>query len=419
MIAEELRLPVVEHRAAGVAGESEPVDVAALATALYAAGEFDDEEDWKLRGLAPIKLALGDTEEGRAIGRMITWDEVTDNEFNEQWKRFTTVDNGDKNLYRIGSMIRRAEELTGKKFKVGKARKSAAKMFESVVDEMAAMAGAKRHSSGGMPLGQGQQAVLDLGRPIVDAFLAAHSGNNPATDAPKLPDVIADHPLFTDANLAIAHMVGLAERSPRAFRADDVVDVLAVIEAFYPETFKATVLRIRGTGCPLPEGKLTVAVNRFRAAVMRACRTAGGWRTDGKGKPEPKNADNVAALLDHVRVTLMFNHWTQRMDVQRPGEELRKFQDHDLHELRRIGSADYEYNPDKTLLRDTFDALSRKQSYDPVLDRINALIWDGEARLHRWLSTVCHVPLDLYHGDNREGPGRRHREAGEASGYQA
>ena len=71
--------------------------------------------------------------------------------------------------------------------------------------------------------------------------------------------------------------------------------------------------------------------------------------------------------------------------------------DHDLHELRRTGSADYEYNPDKTLLRDTIDAISRKQAYDPVLDKINSLVWDGVPRLTTWLSIVCHVPLDTYH----------------------
>jgi Virulence-associated protein E-like domain/Bifunctional DNA primase/polymerase, N-terminal len=383
--------------AAGKAGDCDVADVGELVSFLDKFGEFD-ERDSRFKALCGIKHALGDTPEALEVAREILHPDTPEEKFLDTWKNRVVTDPNQKpgvNLCTIASMIKRAKEL-GYKGGVGK---SFTKIkFKDVVAELAANANAKLHStSGGVPLLQGQQAVLDLGRPIVDAFIAANSGSNAAGDAPTLPEEIKDYSLYTDANTAIGLIVALAERSPRLFRADDVVDTLAVIEAIHEETFKLVVARIRASGCTLPENKLNVAVSRFEAAVKRACRTAGGWRIGDKGKPDSQQADNVATLLDHARVTVKFNNWTQRMDVQWPERKLRAFEDHDLNRLIRIASSDYEFNPAKDFLRGQLDVLARDRGYDPVLDRINSLVWDGKPRLASWLSTVCHLPDDPYH----------------------
>ena len=64
-LLERLRnAPVVyEHHTSP--GVSCPTDLGALIAFLDSKGEFDDEESWKFSGLGPIKLALGDTEDGK------------------------------------------------------------------------------------------------------------------------------------------------------------------------------------------------------------------------------------------------------------------------------------------------------------------------------------------------------------------
>ena len=92
-LKELLKLPIVEI-SASKAGASEPADVSAVVAALNSHGEFDDEFKWKFHGLAPIKLALGDTEAGRSVAKQITWENVSNEEFEEQWSRFATVEDG-------------------------------------------------------------------------------------------------------------------------------------------------------------------------------------------------------------------------------------------------------------------------------------------------------------------------------------
>src|SRR5207244_8729957 len=85
-LLEKLQLPIVEYQA-GTAGQSDPDDIAAVIALLDTHGEFDDEESWKFTGLGAIKLALGDTETAREVGRQITWNDVPEDEFLREWNR--------------------------------------------------------------------------------------------------------------------------------------------------------------------------------------------------------------------------------------------------------------------------------------------------------------------------------------------
>jgi putative DNA primase/helicase len=120
-LLEKLKLPEVTHQATGEAGQSDPNDLAAVVAALDALDYFDDEEKWKFNGIGAIKLALGDTEEGQTVAMQITWADVSYEEFLYQWNRMDAVEKPGKNYRRVGTLIRDAEKLTGKRFHVRKA----------------------------------------------------------------------------------------------------------------------------------------------------------------------------------------------------------------------------------------------------------------------------------------------------------
>jgi hypothetical protein len=127
-LIEMIRLPVVEATYTGQGGTSDKADVAKLVAELDVYGEFSVEPDW-FRYMGAIKLALGDTEEGVEVARQMTRDDATEEAFLSRWKRLASVDDGAPNRCRVGSMIYRYEELTGKKFHV---RKSTQAMFSGV-----------------------------------------------------------------------------------------------------------------------------------------------------------------------------------------------------------------------------------------------------------------------------------------------
>src|SRR6202041_3077406 len=161
-----IRLPIVEARASGPTGISEPTDVARLVSFLDSHGEFDAEPDW-FNALGAIKLACGDTEQGLLVARQITRDDATEEAFVSRWNRLAsdaTARPGVK-LYTIGSMIKRAETL-GRKFHVGK---SAVAMFQGVAEMLSSPSIVPGATNGGIPmLGRGDKQA-ELWAPVLAA----------------------------------------------------------------------------------------------------------------------------------------------------------------------------------------------------------------------------------------------------------
>jgi predicted P-loop ATPase len=48
-------------------------------------------------------------------------------------------------------------------------------------------------------------------------------------------------------------------------------------------------------------------------------------------------------------------------------------------------------------LKETLLAIAHENQHDPVVERINGLVWDRQPRLVTWLSYTCGVPCDPYH----------------------
>lgn len=250
-----------------------------------------------------------------------------------------------------------------------------------------------------VPMTNTQAIIADLGRPTIEAFVAAATGR-PATDAPKLPDALAAHPLFEILNLAVAHLIGAAEHAPKAFRSATAFELLAVLSAVHGEVFKDTCSRIRATGAPVPEGKVTAAVRAFEARVAREARTNSGWITDAKGLPDSSNSDNAAVFLRMASVELRWNRWAKRIEISKVGAPFEPFQEQHFNELLiTAANTDFNFRPREAMFKRAISALAHENSYDPVLDRIAAALgaWDGTPRLDTWLSTACHLPPDPYH----------------------
>jgi predicted P-loop ATPase len=114
--------------------------------------------------------------------------------------------------------------------------------------------------------------------------------------------------------------------------------------------------------------------------------------------PDPQNADNVPALLSMTRVEARYNTWIDRAELRWNGADWVPLTDAELNRLRAIASREeYRFRPAKDFFRDMLQDHAREHRFDPVLDRIDVVVWDGQPRLATWLTEVCGVPLDPYH----------------------
>ncbi|MCW5703775.1 MAG: hypothetical protein KIT82_14485 [Bradyrhizobium sp.] len=253
--------------------------------------------------------------------------------------------------------------------------------------------------AGHMPLLNSQSVVADLGRPIVDAFLASQSGRA-APDAPKLPEVNSAHPLFESLNQAIGHIVGIAERSPKTFRAAPAVDMLAVLSAVHQQVFETVCARIRGSGAALPDSRLNAAVRRIEAQVARNVRVGAGWATDTKGMPDASNSDNVAVFLNIVGAEVRWNAWSSRAEIRWSATgEWQPLQERDLNSLlTTAANGQHNFRPRESMFKRALNALAHETTFDPVIARLAAAqdAWDGTPRLDAWLATAIGVPNDEY-----------------------
>jgi predicted P-loop ATPase len=132
--------------------------------------------------------------------------------------------------------------------------------------------------------------------------------------------------------------------------------------------------------------------------VSRELRIGTGWRTNNKGDPDPQNADYVDVFLRTIGVETRFNAWRQRIELRWQNGDWVPLADAELNRLRAIASqAEHRFRPTKDFFRDMLGDHARRTSFDPVLDWIDSVVWDGVPRLATWLSRACGVSCDTYH----------------------
>jgi predicted P-loop ATPase len=366
-----IRLPVVEAQASGPTGISEPTDVARLIAFLDGHGEFDAEPDW-FNALGAIKLACGDTEQGLLVARQITREDATEEALLSRWNRLASdaAARPGVKLYTIGSMIKRAETL-GRKFHVGK---SAVAMFQGVAELLSSPSIVPGMTGCGMPM----LARGDTQAALWAPSLAAVPHVERSAEHPMMPDT--GHPLRAAINEAIPGIMASGD-----------TDALAVIEAVHPDTAAKV-------------GTITPTV-RARAEALRQDAehrlAPTDYTRDHKGAIERDNPDNVRFLLASLNIEIRFNAWLERVELQGwKWPTWTELSDGAVAVLMtRAAQTGTRFTPAVDFLWRTLRALADENTQDPARDHLDDLekAWDGEARLHSWLSHACGVPYDAYH----------------------
>ncbi|WP_313230175.1 virulence-associated E family protein [Sphingobium yanoikuyae] len=115
------------------------------------------------------------------------------------------------------------------------------------------------------------------------------------------------------------------------------------------------------------------------------------WRHNlqmGDKGPKRNLTNTIAHLrgLQGLGKSLRFNEMTQSIEWN--GKPI---EDPDIVDIRLIIERN-NYQPQDRDVRPAIDRVCRENSYNPVTDYLNALKWDGTARLERWLPHLLGAP---------------------------
>lgn len=115
----------------------------------------------------------------------------------------------------------------------------------------------------------------------------------------------------------------------------------------------------------------------------------GGWPiSDRDGKPIRNDPQNVRYALALKGVDAQRNLFTQTDDFRGYGLDGR-----DLNDICEILSSAFarelEFKATPAVIKRELLAIAHEQKYHPVDDYLDGLVWDGKARLDKWLTDYC------------------------------
>jgi predicted P-loop ATPase len=141
------------------------------------------------------------------------------------------------------------------------------------------------------------------------------------------------------------------------------------------------------------------------AAVRAAAEGAVGWwdrlaKNSRSGLPLPTSANVAIALegADDLRGVFRWNRRASGVFVVAPppwhrGERLpRQWGDHDIAELAFRLSEQWAVHVPTPFAKEAVETVAIRTDYDPVVEYLAGLRWDGTPRLETWLQTYCHTP---------------------------
>lgn len=375
-----------------LAGSWDKGDVAALLNWLNDRGCFEAYEDWFTCGMA-LKLEYGD--DGAELWALIHDETVTADVAETKWQSFSSEPSS--NSITLNSLMQRAHGMGWG----GNIRKSTAAMFDGVA-KLAAASGASLASgmptgpSQGIPMMAGQQALADRSAPKLMNFLAATTGSPTATDFPSLPVALSGHGLYCVMQNAISRIVALAESSNRP----DVTTPLGVLGALHAGICESLCQYLETShGCTLDREGILIETANLTDDVQRQFVKKDGYINDNKGLPEGDNPDNVVYFFKSIRAKLRWNIWLQRVEIK--GFEWSDWRAVDDVVIARLKTRAFRtgtrFRPTDAFLKENILSIAQDNAFDPVLERVNALQWDGVLRLANWLSMTCGVANDAYH----------------------
>lgn len=123
-------------------------------------------------------------------------------------------------------------------------------------------------------------------------------------------------------------------------------------------------------------------------------------------------AENAVYALrrhPHLKNKIRFDEFYRKEMIVEPfgfcesktGRYPREITDADLTELEMFFNRCHMTGASRRLTADATTKVARENSFDPLIDHINALTWDGTPRLDRWLSTylmALDTPLNREYG---------------------
>ena len=132
----------------------------------------------------------------------------------------------------------------------------------------------------------------------------------------------------------------------------------------------------------------------------KARSTASG---NGDGMPpqprKGRSVRNIAAHIEREGIRLTHDEFTNRAMIERDGK-IRPLDDGDIRRIM-MDMNEVGLDPSKEFLVDALLDQARRNSFHPVRDYLNGLIWDGKPRLDNWLSTYANAndtPLNRAYG---------------------
>lgn len=380
-------------------GTRDPNDTATLLKWMAQHSLFNSYEDWTGAGMA-LRLEFGDTV-GLPLWRLTHLDDGKDKSEANHWASFATEPG--PGVQTLNTLMKRAHAAGW----IGSIRSSASHMFAGL-DAVASMAAASGADLPGTALLGRADERARLANPILQEFMDATSGepSRPAyPDFPQLPPDCSSNPLFSALNDCIARVMAMAD-SPKTFKADRVIAVLAILAVVHPDTFDSVARRLTLAGCKVSRPQIKSAAIAFEERTERAFVPQEGWILDSKGFPEANNSDNIPIFFQVVGVSVRWNAWLERAEVRGGNDpdlhwdDWTYFDDTVAAKLRTRGNrTKTRFLPGKDFFWESVLAFAHVNSVDPARSLLDQLQsdWDGVPRLDGWLSKCCHIPQDDYH----------------------
>lgn len=379
---------------AAALGTRDAGDVAAMVRWMASKDAFADYESWLGAGMA-LRTEFGDNP-GLDLWRLTHDATVTAEVEAAKWASFST--DADSRSVTLNSLMAKAHQAGWH----GTIRKSTSAMFDGVA-AIAAAAGASL-SSGAMPMVGWQKEFTDQFEPVLQEFinLTADAPSRPASpEFPTLPDSVSGHGLYATMQSAIARIIAMADLGGKAWKFNRVLEPLAVLKHIHKETFDSVVRRIQHTGVAVNPNKIDQRAIAIERDVSLKFRDLGAWVCDMKGKPEVDNPDNIIVLLGVCGKRVRYNAWLEKHEISPEHvDQWTQIDDGAIEDLMtRAKESGTRFCPGKDFTWDTVRSLARRNTVDPMVDRLKSLAdgWDRTPRLATWLSRACGTPADLYH----------------------
>jgi hypothetical protein len=116
------------------------------------------------------------------------------------------------------------------------------------------------------------------------------------------------------------------------------------------------------------------------------------WKeVDKNGKPRP-TCTNTRRAMRALGINCRYDVFHDKLLVESPVIRRRDNLDQTVQILRTKIEKAYGFDPGTKNTRDALIQLCLENEFDPVLDYLNALKWDGTLRLDRWLTTYTGAP---------------------------